>query len=320
MKKSALLLMFSLFMVSSHAQDDEYQRYLESMKKNQEEFKQDADAAKQKISQEFIDYKAKADAEFADYIAKEWQLFEEFRIQELAMSMPKLEEVPQAAETGVTDVTSDEIKFTATDALPQVADIENVNDGYGVGFTPRTDNYVVRKVITNEGVQNVTTDFSSFVKNSIASGQEVQVNFYGKKLMFNVDDKLRVKVKGVKESEVSDYFKEMAKLRNETNALWQQIDNYVGVMGLNEWGYFCILRSLSENIIDDVNSRVLFNFYMLRNEGGFKVKTARGKDSNSLILLAAIDNEKEVYSYTFFRLDDADGKQLKYYLIYAKND
>lgn len=317
MKKSALLLMFSLFMVSSYAQDDEYQRYLESMKKTQEEFKQDADAAKQKISQEFIDYKAKADAEFADYIAKEWQLFEEFRIQELAMSMPKLEEVPQAAETGVTDVTSDEIKFTATDALPQVADIENVNDGYGVGFTPRTDNYVVRKVITNEGVQNVTTDFSSFVKNSIASGQEVQVNFYGKKLMFNVDDKLRVKVKGVKESEVSDYFKEMAKLRNETNALWQQIDNYVSVMGLNEWGYFCILRSLSENIIDDVNSRVLFNFYMLRNEGGFKVKTARGKDSNSLILLAAIDNEKEVYSYTFFRLDDADGKQLKYYLIYG---
>ena len=63
MKKSALLLMFSLFMVSSYAQDDEYQRYLESMKKNQEEFKQDADAAKQKISQEFIDYKAKADAD-----------------------------------------------------------------------------------------------------------------------------------------------------------------------------------------------------------------------------------------------------------------
>ena len=104
MKKSALLLMFSLFMVSSYAQDDEYQRYLESMKKKQEEFKQDADAAKQKISQEFIDYKAKADAEFADYIAKEWQLFEEFRIQELAMSMPKLEEVPQAAETGAKSI------------------------------------------------------------------------------------------------------------------------------------------------------------------------------------------------------------------------
>lgn len=317
MKRIAILLMSFLPMMSLHAQDDEYQKYLEEMKKQQAEFKQEATVQKQKLEQEFDDYKAKANAEFAEFIAKEWKLFEEFKIQEIAMSSPKIEEAPQAVASGITDVNSDEVSYTDTDMLPQVSEILDVNDGYGNDFTPRTDNYVVRKVLSDKGVQNITTDFSSYMKHNITLGQDVSINFYGKKLDFKVDEKLRLKVKGVKETDVADYFKEMAKLRNETAALWKQIDDYINVMGLNEWGYFCVLRDLSENIIDDVDSRVLFNFYMLRNEGGFKVKTARGKISNKLVLLAAIDNSKEVYSYTFFRLDESEGEQLKYYLVYG---
>lgn len=317
MKKIGLLLMSFLFVMTLRSQDDEYQKYLESMKQQQVDFKQEANAQKQKLEQDLNDYITKANAEFAEFIAKDWKLFEEFKIQELAMSTPKIEEAPQAAVSGITDISTDDVRYSENDMLPQVSDIQNVNDGYGVDFTPRTDNYVVRKVVSDNGVQNVTTDFSSLIKHRIISGQDVSINFYGKKLDFKVDDKLRLKVKGVKESDVADYFKEMAKLRNETAALWQQIENYINLMGLNEWGYFCILRDLSENIIDDVDSRVLFNFFMLRNEGGFKVKTARGKDSNTLILLAAIDNNKEVYSYTFFRFEESDGKPLKYYLVYG---
>ena len=78
MKKILLLLMLSMTTVSLFAQDDEYQKYLESLKKEQ-------DAEMQKLSNEFSDFKAKANAEFADFVAKEWALFEEFKTQELSM-------------------------------------------------------------------------------------------------------------------------------------------------------------------------------------------------------------------------------------------
>ncbi len=319
MKRINLLLMMSLFVVLSYAQDDEYQKYLESLKKEQAEFQNDNNTQTQKLGEEYNDFKAKANAEFADFISKEWKLFEDFKTQELSMSLPKLDVIPQAEESSVIDVNSNDVGYTKSDNLPQVANIESVNDGPGGDYTPRTDNYVVRKIVTDNGVKDVVVkeDFASLLKMGVVTGQDVTINFYGKKLYFKVDEKLRVKVNGTKESDVSDYFKEIAKHRDESASLWQQIDSYVKSMGLNEWGYFCILRDLSENIIEDVDSRVLFNFYMLRNEGDFKVRVARGKSSNKLVLLAAIDNNKEVYSYTFFSLDESDGKQLKYYLVYG---
>lgn len=309
MKKILLLLMLSMTTVSLFAQDDEYQKYLESLKKEQ-------DAEMQKLSNEFSDFKAKANAEFADFVAKEWALFEEFKTQELSMTLPKIDKIPEAPKTEVTNIDSD-VKYKKTETLPTVSKVESVNSGAEVKFTPRTDNFVVKKTVTDSGVKEKYTPTEAPVKMKVTNGQNVNINFYGRKLSFSVSDKLRVKNKGNKESEVAAYFSEMAKLSNETSDLWKQIDNYVNQMGLNEWGYYCILRSISENIIEDIDNRVLFNFYMLRNEGNFKVKTARGKDSNKLILLAAIDNSKDVYSYTFFRFNEANGKQLKYYSIYG---
>lgn len=319
MKKLSVLLMLSFVTFLLYAQDDEYQKYLESLKKEQTEFQMNSDIEAQKLGEEYTDFKAKANAEFAEFISKEWKLFEEFKTQELSMSVPKIDVVPQTKQSDVINVNSNDVKYAKSKELPQVADIENVNDGYGVNNSPRTDNYVVRKVVTDNGVKDITTkeDFSSMLKKRVTPGQDVTINFYGKKLDFNVDGKLRVKVKGTGESDVADYFREMAKLRNETSSLWRQIDAYVKMMGLNEWGYFCMLRNISENIIEDVDSRVLFNFYMLRNEGDFKVKVARGKSSDKLVLLAALDNSKEVYSYTFFRFDEPNGKQIKYYLVYG---
>jgi hypothetical protein len=69
----------------------------------------------------------------------------------------------------------------------------------------------------------------------------------------------------------------------------------------------------------DVNDRVLFCFYMLRNEGNFKTRLARGKNSGKLTLLIALDNSKQVYSYTFFRFADNEDatKKVKYYTVYG---
>lgn len=316
--KKLLLSIFCVMSFFAYSQDDEYQKYLESLKKEQSEFMKNASGNSQDLHKEYADFVIKADAEFADFLAKEWALFEEFKTQELSMTLPKINKVPEAPKKEITEASGD-VKYKNNNQLPQVSDVKSVNISDEISNTPRQDNYVVRKVVTESGVKDVTkiSDHVTYTKANITQNQNLTINFYGKKLDFNVDNKLRLKNTGVKENEVANYFKEMSKMSKETSDLWKQIDNYVNTMGLNEWGYFCVLRSLSEAMFSDIDNCVLFNFYMLRNEGGFKVKIARGKDSNKLTLLAVIDNSKEVYSYSFFRFNEDDNTNLKYYSIYG---
>ena len=316
--KKLLLSIFCVMSFFAYSQDDEYQKYLESLKKEQSEFMKNANSNSQDLHNEYADFVTKANAEFADFLAKEWALFDEFKTQELSMTLPKINKVPEAPKKEITEASGD-VKYKNNNQLPQVSDIKNVNANDEISNAPRQDNYVVRKVVTDSGVKNVTqiSDHVTYTKPNITQNHNLTINFYGKKLDFNVDNKLRLKNTGVKENEVANYFKEMSKMSKETSDLWKQIDTYVNTMGLNEWGYFCILRSLSEAMFSDIDNCVLFNFYMLRNEGGFKVKIARGKDSNKLTLLAVIDNSKEVYSYSFFRFNEDDNTNLKYYSIYG---
>ena len=316
--KKLLLSIFCVMSFFAYSQDDEYQKYLESLKKEQSEFMKNANSNSQDLHNEYADFVTKANAEFADFLAKEWALFDEFKTQELSMTLPKINKVPEAPKKEITEASGD-VKYKNNNQLPQVSDIKNVNANDEISNAPRQDNYVVRKVVTDSGVKNVTqiSDHMTYTKPNITQNHNLTINFYGKKLDFNVDNKLRLKNTGVKENEVANYFKEMSKMSKETSDLWKQIDTYVNTMGLNEWGYFCILRSLSEAMFSDIDNCVLFNFYMLRNEGGFKVKIARGKDSNKLTLLAVIDNSKEVYSYSFFRFNEDDNTNLKYYSIYG---
>lgn len=318
MRKYLLLSLFFIFAVSLFSQDDEYQRYLKSLQEEQSKFSKQNQQSISDLKEEYSDFISKANAEFAEFVSKEWTLFEEFKTEELSMTLPKIDKAPAAQKSQLTEINSNEVCYKNANALPQVADIKTVESSDGVNYTPREDNYVVRKNVTSSGVKeaNRPSGFASQVKRDIINGSNICINFYGKELQFNVDERLRIKNKGIKEKDVADYFVEMAKVTDATADLWKQIDKYVEEMGLNEWGYFCILRSLSENIITDIDNRVLFNFYMLRNEGRFKVKTARGKSSDKLTLLAVIDNSKEVYSYTFFRFEEGNDN-LKYYSIYG---
>lgn len=144
----------------------------------------------------------------------------------------------------------------------------------------------------------------------------VEIDFYGEKLFFNFDDKLKIKTSGLSESDVASYFSTISKLSKETSALWSEIMEVSDKFGLNDWGNFLLLQKISEQCFQDINDRVLFCFYMLRNEGLCKVKVARGRVSNNLVLMMALDNSKDVYKYGYFVFAEADTK-VKYYLVYG---
>lgn len=319
MKKLLFAAVLIFASIAAFSQDDEYQKFLEKRKKQMQE---KSDANKQKMSdmsQEYQDYVDRMNAEFADFVAKQWELFDEFKKQQLAYSQPKIDAAPVAVNTveekDVVTEESKEIEYVVETKLPAVT------EAVSVAYEKKdNDNYELKTRLDKNGA--VDLPVKEYVEEKpapIAYGTEIKLNFYGRQVPLHVSQKLKVKSNGIDEKSVANYFTNIAKNREETKALWDELTGVVDEFGLNEWGYFCLLRSLSEKMFTNIDDRVLFCFYMLRNEGNFKTRVARGKNSDKLTLLIALDNSKEVYSYTFFQFkDDESGtKKVKYYTVYG---
>lgn len=257
------------------------------------------DAFKQQQEERFQAFSEKQNEEFAAFVERQWQLFDDFRLQSLAFSTPKISQAPVAPNTQKPEVFVDfgETQQPVTHA------------------TATAGGYAVQTSLSQKGaVQKYVAPSSS--KRGVVSGSSVVLDFYGTKATLPFSTKLALQSRGAKESDVAAYFKSIAKFPTETKTLWQAIKKQSQAFGLNEWGDFCLLRMVAEAALNNVNDRVLFCFYMLRNEGGYKVKLARGRDSGKLTLLLALDNKKEVYSYIYFTFKE-NNRSVKYYSVYG---
>lgn len=317
MKKVVFAIAIALVAMSLFAQDNEYQKFLNEQKKQMQE---NADKYNQSIAekqQQYQDFVDQQNAEFADFVAKDWELFNNFAKEQLAMTVPKMEKAPVAPKNEANEiVSSKEVSYADDVELPTVTNsiaVAIIKD-YINNYEQKT------RVEENGKVEELPTkDFDKSRKLNIDNSDNILLNFYGRELAIHVDPKLKIRSKSIEEKSVAQYFANIAQYRKETGELWGELDNIVNEFGLNEWGYFCLMRSLSERMFENINDRVLFCFYMLRNEGGFKTRLARGKNSGNLTLLIALDNSKKVYSYTFFSIDDSQNgsKKVKYYTVYG---
>lgn len=265
------------------------------------QMRQQFDDFKQAKQEEFEAFTSKQNEEFANFMQEAWELFENFQTQKLQMSLPKLTEAPVAPGT---DKPTENIVGAQITTPP----ITQSTDSKGV--------YTLRTTVTPQGsIQTYTP--SAVGKNSgLVQSEGISFSFYGRTLFMPCSPNLRICAKGVSERHAADYFRKMAQLPRETHQLWHAVQQQAGEFGLNEWGHFCLLRSVAETLLTSSDECTLFLFYMLRNEGGYKVKLARGKESGKLTLLLALDNDKEVYSYIFFRFTE-NNHQVKYYAVYG---
>lgn len=230
---------------------------------------------KKQAQKEHNDFVTKAHSEFEAFLAQAWIEYQSFGGQQGAFSEQKPEDVPSMTiQSGIIDVEAPSLNNT----FPSFEDEpENKNATFNYG--PATSNSVV-------------------------------IRFYGVDMTFDVPLNLRIEAKGIKEKQVAEYYATLS--QNDTNHILQhQLDQAVDRMGLNGWGYFILLRFISEKLFDNADNRVLFTFYMMHSHG-FKARVGRGTKSDRLLLLLALDNSKEVYSSTFFRINDC-----KFYVVYG---
>lgn len=236
-------------------------------------YKDKFDKFKQQAFDNYYEFQKKAFNDFEQFLSKAWTEYQSFSSQQSIYPTKKPEMMPSLpAQAGVIQVEAPH------------------NDMEGV---------------VPERMHDQKEDDSSS-----NPSDWVSISFYGRKLSFNVPKEMRVKAQGAKERHVASYHETMRE-NDKSTLLHKQLDAAVMLMGLNEWGYFVLLRSLSEKLFTNTNDRVLFTFYMLHHHG-FKARVGRGRDSGNLILLLALDNSKEVYSKTFFRINDT-----KFYVVYG---
>ena len=230
---------------------------------------------KKQAQKEYDDFVAEAHKEFEEFLAQAWSEYQSFAGQSGAYSKQKPEVVPSiTVQSGIIDVEA-----PSMDSENPIFEAEPEN---------------------KNSVFNYDTSPSSTIK----------INFYGRDMVFNVPKTLRVSSEGIRERQISKFYATLH--QNDTEHILQrQLDAAVSEMGLNEWGYFVLLRAITEKIYANTNDRVLFSFYMLHSHG-FKARVGRGSKSNQLLLLLALDNSKEVYSETFFRINGT-----KYYALYG---
>lgn len=238
-------------------------------------FQQSYQQFKEQAFEEFYDFKANAFNEFEQFLSEAWTLYQNFSEISGAYSDKKPEAIPTLpVSTGVIDVDAPSIE----NAIPL---FENPSD-----------------------------EKNAIIDGSSSQNNVVSITYYGRPLKFIVPMELRIKADGTKERHIAKYHEAMRE-SNTSTILNKQLDDAVNLMGLNEWGYFSLLRAISEKIFSNANDRVLFSFFMLHSHG-FKARVGRSKDSQQLLLLLAIDNSKEVYSKTFFRI-----KGTKFYVVYG---
>ena len=233
------------------------------------------DRFKDQAQKEYDDFVAQANSEFEAFLAQAWSEYQSFAGQSGAYSKQKPEVMPSiTVQTGIIDVEA-----------------------------PSMDNE--SPIFENEPEnKNSVFDYDT------SPSSTIKINFYGRDLVFNVPKALRVSSNGVRERQVSKFYATLHQ-NDADHILQRQLDEAVSQMGLNEWGYFVLLRAITEKIYAKVNDRVLFAFYMLHSHG-FKARVGRGSKSDQLLLLLALDNSKEVYSETFFRINGT-----KYYALYG---
>ena len=225
---------------------------------------------------EYEQFKRQAYSEFEHFLAEAWAEFQCYTSASCAYSANKPETIPAPMRaSGVIDVKAPYVENNP-EAMP-VLEPTNVNDR--------------------------TLD-------DMEESNEVYINFYGKRMTFMLPYDLRIMAQSTKESSIAKYYETM-RTRDMDHVLQKELDKAVASMGLNDWGYFALLRAISEKAFTQMNDRVLFCFYMLHSHG-FKARVARGQQSGQLKLLLALDNKKEVYSYTFFVINN-----VKYYAVYG---
>ena len=242
--------------------------------------------------QTFDDFKKQIKKEYSDFEKDTRKRFDDF-VEKIDKEFSQY--LSENFEPYTTDVLNKENKAPKPENIPEAK--ETLDTGEMIKYLIPKENFLIRQGPLLPGIKKTETeDFEV---------ENVSFNFLGWDLDFRLDKKLiQPAPTEINPQNISNYWNEQSK--SNYNHLLYQLSSQKEILNLNDWGYYQLIKKLSENLFrDDNNSRVFFQ-WMLLTRSRYKVKI--GYEGNNVYLL--VPALYPLYNTNFVRFNG-----LEYYVM-----
>lgn len=279
MKTKLLIPVFLCIMAAWLAAPLQAQTFEEYKRQQQEQLQQYEQQQAQQLAAlaaQFTEYVRQQDAAYSNYLKQRWEEFQVFR-GEAPPQEPKPEEAP---------VFTPEQRQEPPQPIPAKAPED-------IKKKPETPQFVKPRIVKPEPPKTDT--------------RQADFIYYGLPVVLDYDPAIaRADVATpINENAVADYFDRMS--QTNYNQLLSQIYEYSGMMNLNDWGTYMLIKKMAAQLTADVNSQRLLTWYLMLRSG-YKAKVAFA--DNQIFLLLPISNQ--VYDVNYFTIDNQ-----RYYVMDA---
>lgn len=245
------IIIFFLLLSGNLLQAQTYEEWLKQEKEQQNEMVRNEAEGLEKLRKEYDDFVKKRDREFAGFLKKRWIEFKIFK-GELQPSEPKPREVPVVLKNSTHSavILKSRLEESGIDRLP-------------LRPLPR-----IRK--------------SKDSKTPLIQGMKCV--FYGTEFTVNADKALcRVYQGKLDEAGFSNYWLKTSEC--DYDGLLDQLFNLKQQLGLNDWGYYMLVRKCAETLLEEENSSQILTWFLL-NKSGYIARIGYDKEKVAVLLPA----------------------------------
>jgi len=246
------IIILALFITGS-AFSQTFEEFKKQREQEFQQFKAEETRKMKELQKDFDAFVEERDKEFVEYLEKEWEAFN------VSIEM----EAPEAPKP---------------DVIPKYKPQERQQLDYKAVPVILSDISVPREKPKNLAIPVIQkSEIEHFEKSDLI------FNYYGVKIYLDYDQELKINAPAdINESNISAYWKEASK--TNYNYLVNQLLDYKNTIGLNDWGYYLLVKkTVAEITLNDKNSSILLNWFLL-NRSGYAIKIAYSNNETTLII------------------------------------
>ena len=248
--KGYFVLLLALF-TSGCLYGQDYEEWLKREKAGREKFAKEEKAGLQKLQKEYDAFVEARDKEFSEFLKQRWKEYEMFAGRKRDTEVPK----------------------------PKVAPVASVKQDVKT---------VLSRVENPDGGRLIVRDASPVLRTKKSGSKQVrelQVSyvFYGNKVVLPVDEALKLECEKVNEEYFASYW--LRASESNYDELLDCLFAYKSALGLNDWGYYMLVRAFADHFLKGDNSRHLLCWFLM-NKSGYMASLGFGEGKVSILLPA----------------------------------
>ena len=246
--KGCFVLLVVLF-TSGCLYGQDYEEWLKKEKAERERFAEEEKAGLLKLQKEYDAFVEARDKEFAEFLKQRWKEYEMFAGKKRDTEIPKPKVSPVAPAKQKMETV--------------LLRVENPGEG--------------RLIVPDDGpILRTKKSCSKQVRKL-----KISYVFYGNKIVLPVDEALRLECEKVSEEYFASYWLRASK--SNYDELLDCLHAYKSALGLNDWGYYMLVKTFSDHFLQGDNSRHLLCWFLM-NKSGYMASLGFGEGKVSILL------------------------------------